>query len=725
MELADLLPTASEHIGADSVQVYKGLDIGSNKSSKAERQRCPLHLVDWLQPSEVCNASVWTKEALRIADELHDRGAVPIVVGGSCMYLDWLVHGEPDAPESDPMVQSAIAEELRPYEEAADWEGAIALLAAVSPDKAARILPNNWRQLSRQLEVARAPCAKSGRSERDEYDFRCFFLSPQDRQVLFRRIDERCMGMMEKGLLEEVAGLLESGAMELETPAGYAIGYRQVINYLARAGPQDDDPGALRDFLHGFGTASRNYACQQMHWFMKDSEFMWLPADPGNPRGVAQEIAKLVQLPETAYQAEVLGGGADTCARSAQAKQGSDAMNGFVSSLDKRELRSVDLSALVKRADACTRRVPATMRQAARPPPTMVELPGAEGVVVAKIYWHGQHRRWGWGAPLGKLHKQALQLFDAAGWQKAEDLDTPLLPVFCWPVRKAGDFPAHGAHNAPLPLMRPFPHSFTRLLDNKIELATHLAAAGHADIHPPTWCAEDFLAAERLVDDESHLWFLKHSQGVKGTGVSVLAGAEALYARLEQLGEKGRRGFIVQRAVAPPALRDGRKWVLRAHVLMHGTSDELRAYCHKDVVLLEHARPYTLEPGARAAHISSAGKNWPKPVLVEEEDLLQQVQTLAARAFASVWQFAPRGPYAPAGAELCQVFGLDVAVDTSGRAWLLEVNDYPAIASGTLDHVDKAVYTNLVRDVLRLVVLPRTDGMQPIPGGFVQLQIDS
>ncbi|CAE8606678.1 unnamed protein product, partial [Polarella glacialis] len=95
-------------VSADSVQVYKGLDVGSNKPTKAEQEQWPIQLIDWMEPEESCTAGLWTREAFRIIDEILSRGEVPIVVGGSCMYLDWLVKGEPDAGKSDPSVVAAI-----------------------------------------------------------------------------------------------------------------------------------------------------------------------------------------------------------------------------------------------------------------------------------------------------------------------------------------------------------------------------------------------------------------------------------------------------------------------------------------------------------------------------------------------------------------------------------------------------------------------------------------
>eukprot|EP00927_Polykrikos_kofoidii_P050661 TRINITY_DN44553_c0_g1_i1.p1 TRINITY_DN44553_c0_g1~~TRINITY_DN44553_c0_g1_i1.p1 ORF type:complete len:792 (+),score=112.85 TRINITY_DN44553_c0_g1_i1:161-2536(+) len=726
LEIANLLPTEAELIGADSVQVYRGLDIGSNKASHDERNRCPLHLVDWMDPRTPCNANAWTQEALRIIDDLHGRGLVPVVVGGSCMYLDWLVHGEPDSGKSDPWVQAEIVEELRPFEERGDWIGALRTLVGIAPEMASRITPNNWRQLARHLEIARTPSAKGRRSSREKYDMRCFFLSPRDRHALFHRIDERCLQMLRKGLFEEVAGLLENGLFEPETPAGLAIGYRQVFEYLSRPEPIDDDQVALRGFIHGFATVSRNYASSQMQWFMKDKSFTWVPADHRESLAVAREIVRLVALSPSAFEEAAA---ADVVVRKAQVAQGA-MMASFTSRLDAYHLSmggSAEddvLATILPAADLCTRRVPSALRMVKKAPPVTLKM---GELTFGPVFWGGRHKKWGWGAPLGKLHKQGLQLFEGCGWRQIDENDDAALPVFCWPPRKAGSFPAHDSIDVPLPLIRPFPQEFTRRLDDKGELAAHLVAAGHAEIHPSTWSAEDFLNLQFLDDIAGELWFLKHRQGATGIATQPYARVDALRKRLDELGERGRRALLVQRGVAPPALRCGRKWLLRAHLLLHGTGDKLALYCHKDIVLLEHAQPYSAQVEMRAAHVCSAGKPKlrPKPDLLEDNNLAEQIRRLAARCFASVWQHAPRGPYAPSGAELCQLFSADAVVDASGQAWLLGVSDYPDIASGTMEHVDTQLYTGLVRDVLRFVVLPRLSGSKPESGGFLRLDVEA
>lgn len=327
-----------------------------------------------------------------------------------------------------------------------------------------------------------------------------------------------------------------------------------------------------------------------------------------------------------------------------------------------------------------------------------------------------------------------MKVLESLGWTKVPDDEQSALPIFCWCTRSGADFPAYGPADAQLPLIRPFPQAFTDLLDQKDQLAQNLLAAGLEDVSPPTWTAAQFLA-EGPRDEPGHeqLWFLKHSGGVKGQAVFPYAGTKELVTRVESLLQRGNGTFVVQKGIAPPALTEaGRKFVLRVHVVLHGASDGgLAAYMHRSLILQEHARPYSLDTSQKSAHVSSAAQPnlLPPPQLLQDESLALKVQALLARSFGAVWERAPRAPYAPRGAELCQVFGCDVGTDASGRPWLIEVNSYPAIASGTMDKVDPQVYTSLVRDVALLVVLPSIEAAAgrpraPVDGGFVRLDVE-
>lgn len=284
-----LLPLPVEIVSADSVHVYNHLDIASNKPSLSDRSRVPHHLVDTHSPSAPNTAGMWLAAAAEALADVARRGRTPLVVGGTMMYLRWLVHGKPATPapsERSVLAVDAILETVK-----GDWDAALGLLNAKDPVRATQLTKNDWYRLRRALQVveengsgARAAGGKDSRSgvgvgvsslpvvggapgggiSRAEMkgDFRCFFLF-DDRIALNRRIDRRCEQMIlplascksgeanegvkvseelvlvpEKSILKEVAQLLISRVVSTAdgSPAR-AIGYRQTIIYLlSRAG---------------------------------------------------------------------------------------------------------------------------------------------------------------------------------------------------------------------------------------------------------------------------------------------------------------------------------------------------------------------------------------------------------------------------------------------------------------------------------------------------------
>ncbi|CAM9926625.1 unnamed protein product, partial [Discosporangium mesarthrocarpum] len=226
-----------EIVSADSVQVYRNLNIGANKPSAEERHEVPHHLVDITRLEHGFSAGEYVDAAYAALDDIMSRGRVPVVVGGTMMYLQWLVDGSPNAPKKDTEVAKEVASELRPLQESGEWEAALKLLSDVNPARAEAIIPNDWYRLSRSLEIVRT---SGGRYEftgerssscPGKYDFRCFFLVG-DRLRMFQEINRRCEDMLVNGLLQEVAGLLIAGKLNPESSPGRSIGYRQAIDYL-------------------------------------------------------------------------------------------------------------------------------------------------------------------------------------------------------------------------------------------------------------------------------------------------------------------------------------------------------------------------------------------------------------------------------------------------------------------------------------------------------------
>jgi tRNA dimethylallyltransferase len=289
-----------EIISVDSVQVYSSLDVGSNKPSPEERACVPHHLIDVRNPQEAYSAGDFYRDAADAIAAVQARGNYPICVGGTSMYMHWLVAGTPSAPKADPEIAALVDAELAPLRGSGNWDEAIELLRALDADRAGALGRNDWYRLMRALTIARQtskPLADFERSDQSAqihelYDLRPFFLyAPRDQ--LGRRIDARCERMLTDGLLRETAELLASGDLTADSQPGRAVGYRQAIEYLTRTDAQTADSQAFWTFASGFSQASRAYATQQMKWFRKEAAFEWVEVP--SPDAMA-DVATQVEL---------------------------------------------------------------------------------------------------------------------------------------------------------------------------------------------------------------------------------------------------------------------------------------------------------------------------------------------------------------------------------------------------------------------------------------------
>jgi tRNA dimethylallyltransferase len=262
LSLARIFPL--EIVNADSVQVYRGLDIGTAKPTQAERREVPHHLIDVADPDEEYNAGRFVAGAEEAIRGIRERGRFPLVSGGTGMYVRALLRGL-DALPSDPSVRAALS--LR-WEE----EGGAALyeeLRTVDPPSAAAIHPSDRVRVLRALEVAALtgtpPSRLKGRWAEPGTKFRILFiaLSP-DREGLYRRIDARVDRMFLGGLVEEVRGLLSNGYGPDLKPMK-SLGYRHVLSHLSGAFPLSQAIAeAKRD--------TRRYAKRQLTWLSRETE---------------------------------------------------------------------------------------------------------------------------------------------------------------------------------------------------------------------------------------------------------------------------------------------------------------------------------------------------------------------------------------------------------------------------------------------------------------------
>ena len=255
-----------EVIGADSVQIYRGFDLGSGKPTAEERQRAPHHLVDCADPGEPFDAQRFAELAEQLLAEIRSRGRVPIVCGGTYLWVRALVRGLAPAPPADAAIRAEHAAFV-----AAEGRAALhARLAAVDPESAARLAPNDTLRVSRALEVH----ALSGRTQsawHAEHGFRTerhkvrLHGVARERDELDRRIERRTRAWLEQGWIDEVRGLVALGHGAARAMG--SVGYRQIHEHLeGRIAAADLEAAIVR--------ATRIFVRRQRTW-LRDEPVIW------------------------------------------------------------------------------------------------------------------------------------------------------------------------------------------------------------------------------------------------------------------------------------------------------------------------------------------------------------------------------------------------------------------------------------------------------------------
>ncbi len=260
-----------EVVSADSMQVYRGMDIGTAKIKPEESGNIRHHLIDSRDLDETSNVVDFFQESEQAFREIYARDHVPIVVGGTGFYIHALIYGPPSGPASVKSVRLKLEEEM-------EEKGSLALydrLKILDPDYAATITFRDRQKIIRALEIMTLTHQKVsffGRESHpsEEYDFRCWFLY-MPKENLYPLIEQRCEKMIAEGFVEEVKKLKEEGLCQ-NSSASQAIGYRQCLEFLETAQSSDD----WLHFIEKFKQASRRYAKRQFTWFRKEPLFRWL-----------------------------------------------------------------------------------------------------------------------------------------------------------------------------------------------------------------------------------------------------------------------------------------------------------------------------------------------------------------------------------------------------------------------------------------------------------------
>ena len=286
VEVAKQLHT--EIVSADSMQIYQGMDVGTAKVTAQEMCGIPHHMLDIVSPMENYNVSRYVEDAKPIVDEILSRGKIPVIAGGTGLYINSLVYGYDLAPiPSD----DAVREEITQLYEEKGGEFLLEELRRIDPKTAERLHPNNARRLIRALEVYRiSGTTISDQEERTKnapkpYDVK-FFVLDTDRDKLYERINRRVDLMLENGLVEEVKTLLEQGIPKTNTSM-QAIGYKEIVEYL-------DGYLTLDEAVEKLKMESRRYAKRQLTWFRRNEGAHWLEASLPKEE-LAEKILKTIE----------------------------------------------------------------------------------------------------------------------------------------------------------------------------------------------------------------------------------------------------------------------------------------------------------------------------------------------------------------------------------------------------------------------------------------------
>ncbi|MBR7117557.1 MAG: tRNA (adenosine(37)-N6)-dimethylallyltransferase MiaA [Clostridia bacterium] len=260
---------SGEIISCDSMQIYRGMDIGTAKATPEERARARHHMIDLCDPSQVYSAEDYKQAAMAVALDITKRGRLPLFVGGTGLYIDTVMRGgEVQSPPSD----AAVRERLMAIAETED--GRIALwkrLSEIDPESAEKNHYNNARRVVRALEIyelsgkTKSYFDELSRAVSADIDVKMITLDFHDRDTLYKRVDMRVDEMMREGLLSEVERLYLADKLKPEYTSSQAIGYKEIVSYLKGECTLDEAIELIK-------LSSRRYAKRQLTWFRHEKD---------------------------------------------------------------------------------------------------------------------------------------------------------------------------------------------------------------------------------------------------------------------------------------------------------------------------------------------------------------------------------------------------------------------------------------------------------------------
>jgi tRNA dimethylallyltransferase len=293
-----------EIISVDSALVYRGMDIGTAKPNAQELAQVPHHLIDIRDPLHAYSAAEFARDATVLMADIRARGKLPLLVGGTMLYLKALRDGIDDLPTAQPELRSEIERQAL----AVGWPAMHAELAKVDAITAARLAPNDAQRISRALEVWRVSGkalsqwfaeGEASRAAQPALNMPLLSLEPIDRAWLHARIAQRFDLMLSSGFLAEMQTLRARGDLHIDLPSIRCVGYRQAWELLDLAEAQGAAPESITPQLHELGVAAtRQLAKRQLTWLRGMDERIVIPCDA--PDALAQTLAAVQRFTATA-----------------------------------------------------------------------------------------------------------------------------------------------------------------------------------------------------------------------------------------------------------------------------------------------------------------------------------------------------------------------------------------------------------------------------------------
>ena len=272
-----------EIVSCDSMQVYRGMDIGTAKPSPGEIEEYHYHMIDVVSPDYHYSAGEYARDASRTIKGVTNRGKIPLIVGGSGLYFDALVYGISSMPKADKNFRKKLEKE-------ANKKGSFflhKLLKELDPESAVKIHPNDLRRIIRALEVynlAGEPISEIQKIKEITHKYDCFIIGlNRERDELYKRVEERVNNMFDGGLVKEVKVLLEQG-YNPELSSFQALGYKETVDYL-------NGKFTLEEAKEKVKKNTKNFVKRQFTYFKKNKDIKWF--DIGSVDGIIPVFEKI------------------------------------------------------------------------------------------------------------------------------------------------------------------------------------------------------------------------------------------------------------------------------------------------------------------------------------------------------------------------------------------------------------------------------------------------